>query len=88
MPETFKKEDFLTATQLAKKLGTDKESVQKTMKNAFMRGTTFVLHGTARKYDLIYSAKWSHNTAAGKPERLRLHPLGLEKFKEMLDKGK
>ena len=32
--------------------------------------------------DMVYDVKWTHRRS------LRLHPLGLEKFKEILDKGK
>lgn len=83
----FTKEDFLNASALVKKLselyGTtyDLETVKKTMDSEF-RKKTLIKTKYNNPTQLIYDAKWNHRRA------LRLHPLGIEMFKEILDKGK
>ena len=90
MPDTtqkFTKEDFLNAAALVEKLnkeyGTkyDIETVKKALKSEHRKKTQI-----KTRYNnitpLVYDAKWNHR------ESLRLHPLGLEKFKEILEKGK
>lgn len=84
--KTFTKSDFLSATQLAEKLNVDKEKITALMEQQFRRGTKILTAGGPR--DMIYQAKWSHHTSAGQRPNLRLHPLAMEKFKELLEKGK
>ncbi len=83
----FTKEDFLNAKDLVKKLNDqynkkyDLETVKKTMESEF-RKKTKIKTKYSNATQLIYDVKWTHRHA------LRLHPLGLEKFKEILEKGK
>lgn len=82
----FKKEDFLNAAALVEKLnkeyGTkyDIETIKKALKSEYRKKTLFKTK--INMTPLVYDAKWIHR------ESLRLHPLGLEKFKEILEKGK
>ena len=83
----FTKDDFLNAAALVKKLsleyGTtyDLESVKKAMESEY-RKKTQIKNNINNPTPLIYDAKWNHRRS------LRLHPLGLEQFKQILDKGK
>ena len=82
----FTKEDFLNATDLVKILNEqygkeyDLDTVKKTMESEFRKKT--LIKTKHNKTQLIYDAKWNHRKA------LRLHPLGLDTFKEILEKGK
>ncbi len=80
MAEKFSKTDFLTSAEVAEKLNTDVQTVEKHMTAAFKRGTKFIIANVSR--NLVYDAKWNHRKS------LRLHPLGIDKFKEIISKGK
>lgn len=86
-PIKFTKKDFLNAAALVKKLnaeyGTeyDIDTVQNALEKEYRKKTPLKTQYCCVT-DLVYDAKW-----IGK-KSLRLHPLGLEKFKEILDKGK
>ena len=85
--QKFTKDDFLNAAALVKKLSTeygttyDLESVKTAMESEY-RKKTQIKNNTNIPTMLIYDAKWTHRRS------LRLHPLGLKQFKQILDKGK
>lgn len=81
----FTKEDFLTAAALVKKLNEEHgkkyniETVKKILKTEYRKKTK--IKTKFNSANLVYDAKWNHR------ESLRLHPLGFEQFKEILEKG-
>ena len=83
----FTKDDFLNAAALVKKLSEeygkeyDVDVVKKTLESEY-RKKTKIKTKYSNMTDMVYDVKWTHRRS------LRLHPLGLEKFKEILDKGK
>ena len=78
----FKKEDFLGVRELTKRLGgVEFGKVKSVMAAEFKRGTKFIQGGYKR--DLIIKPKSSHHA-----DTYKLHPLGFEKFKEILEKAK
>ena len=82
----FTKDDFLNAAALVKKLSEeydteyDLETVKKALKSEFNKKTKFKTKFNMTQ--MVYDARWNYR------ESLRLHPLAIEKFKEILDKGK
>ena len=81
----FTKEDFLNAAALVKKLNEeygkkyDIKTVKNTLKTEYLKKTK--IKTKFNSTNLVYDAKWNHR------ESLRLHPLGFELFKEILEKG-
>lgn len=71
------------ATQLAAKLGQDPKLVSKTMQDIFRRGIKIMVNRAPRP--MIYRGNWNHCTAAEAKKNLRLHPLALDKFIEILN---
>ena len=59
----------------------DVDVVKKTLESEY-RKKTKIKTKYSNMADMVYDVKWAHRRF------LRLHPLGLEKFKEILDKGK
>ncbi len=87
MADKFTKSDFVSAHELAKKTGKDIELIKKTMREHFKKGTKILENNT--KHDLIYNAKWIHtpeSKSAG--AKLRVHPLGIKVFMEILNNTK
>lgn len=76
----FTKDDFMTAHDLVKKFDKkyDLETIQSTMASEFKRGTK-IIQGS-RKRELIIKPKYSHHA-----NFYKLHPLGLEMFREILE---
>ncbi len=76
----FTKDDFMTAHDLVKKFDKkyDLETIQSTMASEFKRGTK-IIQGS-RKRELIIKPKDSHHA-----NFYKLHPLGLEMFREILE---
>lgn len=85
----FKKSDFLTPKQVATKLNLNEQDVIKTMKVAFLKGTTILVHAgfTDAPRPLVMHCKYAHANKKNDTQ-FRLHPLGLDKFKEIFNKGK
>ena len=82
---TFKKEDFLNAIQLAKKWNYDIETVKQAMISAYKRGTTFLIGSSPRPMVIVNRTKHvSLSSGLG----LELHPLAHEKLKALIAKGK
>ena len=81
----FKKSDFLNAKQLAEKLNADLDLVINTMATAYKRGVTITHMNTVRP--IIIKNRLCHHSLTTN-NSLQLHPLGMEKFKELLAKGK
>lgn len=87
MSEIFKKDDFLTATQAAKKLGLNKELVEKTMKIMRLKKATFEIdsgNGTPAPRTAIYNF---NGNGHGKRNNDRLHPLAIDLLKETIEKN-
>lgn len=76
----FTKDDFMTAHDLVKKFDKkyDLETIQSTMASEFKRGTK-IIQGS-RKRELIIKPKYSHHA-----NFYKLHPLGLEMFRKILE---
>ncbi len=83
----FDKSDFLSAKKLAKVFNMDAEIIDAEMKRQFKRGTQILIPNAGRR-PMIYHEKWAHSNSAGVPRTFRLHPLAMEKFYEILKKGK
>ena len=86
----FTRADFMTPTTVAKKLNVDADTVVKTMRAQFHKGTQILIGESrrSRKTPLVY--KMTHiggSISDPKHSPLRLHPLGLDAFKEILAKG-
>ena len=79
--QKFTKDDFMTARDLVKKFDKkyDLETIQSTMASEFRRGTK-IIQGPYKR-DLIINPKYSHRA-----NFYKLHPLGLEMFREILEK--
>lgn len=88
--KNFTREDFMTPLAVAKKLGHDVETVAKTMQAQFRKDTKIIVdarnHHQAPMVYRISNIGGSINNSTKTP--LRLHPLGLEKFKELLEQKK
>ena len=92
MPEinakNFTRADFLSPTQVAQKLNMDPKVVRKTMLEQFRKGTKILTDKSRGPQPIIYNMKSMHRSPeSDRSSPLRLHPLALEKFKEILTKG-
>ncbi|MBQ8255449.1 MAG: hypothetical protein IJY99_00590 [Alphaproteobacteria bacterium] len=85
----FKKSDYRTAKQLAHELNIDEATARKTLKRAYLRGTTLLVQAghTRAPRPLVIISKYTHANIANDIQ-YRLHPLGLNEFKKLLQKGK
>mgnify|MGYP001088809448 CR=1 FL=1 len=86
--KNFTRKDFMTPLAVAKTLGHDVDTVAKTMQAQFRKGTKIIVGPRNHRAPMVYKIA----TIGGSVKNtistpLRLHPLGLEKFKEILDKG-
>ena len=85
----FKKSDYHTDKQIAKELGIDVDTARKTLKRAYLRKATVSVHAgyTYAKRPLVIISKYTHANTANDTQ-YRLHPLGMNEFKKLLEKGK
>ena len=74
---SFTKKDFLTAADFAKKYNFSKEKVEKLMEKLNFYRKSFVLNG--HKTSIVCGTRTS---------RLKIHPMAVEHFKELLSKQK
>lgn len=79
----FTKDEFMTAHELVKKLNNQYEEsvIKKAMATEFKKGTK-IINGSVKR-ELIIKPRNTHRA-----DSYKLHPLGFEKFKEILEKGK
>lgn len=81
-PNSFKKDDFLSASDAAKKLGYSEEEVANAMKELRRTGKKITIktsgNGSTGQRSMIYRFNGSKVS--------RVHPLGLDILKEFLDK--
>ena len=86
--QTFTKDDFKRASDLVGILGNkyDEATIDRAMHELLRKHVTITVNNLPRP--IIYTAKWNHITKAGTHPSLRLHPLGIQKFQEYLEKGK
>lgn len=82
-PETkfFTKDDYLSPIQVAQKFKESQQLVEKLMKDLCIKKKTFQM-GIFKRL-LVIDAKYSH-----KKNELRLHPMGQDVFKELLEQKK
>ena len=83
MSENFTKSDFKTVAQLSKELNVPRETVEQTMKDIYRKGIKVIVNDVGRiERPMIYKGRqWAH-----KADEMRLHPLGRDKFIEILNK--
>jgi hypothetical protein len=74
----YTKDDFLTPSKVAKKLGISTETVKTIMKNLIFKRAAFSLN--SRKAQIVVKM--------GKNDSMYVHPLGFEAFKKHLDTQK
>lgn len=82
---TFKKDDFLNAIQLVEKLNRPAEEIHKAMMHEYKNNTQIRVGNIY--YPVVVRNRDYHGQLSN-PKRLLLHPLGLQKLKEILEKGK
>lgn len=75
---TYTKDDFLTPTKVAKKLGISTENAKTAMKNLMFQHAAFALNG--RKSQIVVKM--------GKDHSMYLHPLALEAFQSHINQQK
>ena len=83
--KTFKKSDFLNATELVKQLNKSVEEIHTAMLREYKNNTQIRVGNIY--YPMVILDKTKHVTLSN-PKRLQLHPLGFEKLQEILEKGK
>lgn len=82
---TFKKDDFLNAIQLVEKLNRPAEEIHKAMIHEYKNNSQIRVGNIY--YPVVIRNRDCH-VQLSNPKRLLLHPLGLPKLKEILEKGK
>ena len=83
--KTFKKEDFKNAIQLVEELNRPAEEIHNAMMHEYKNNTQIRVGNIY--YPVVIRNRDYHGQLSN-PKRLLLHPLGLPKLKETLEKGK